>query len=92
MRRSRLVPSVLLSLALLLAGPAGLTPAGAQGKPIKIGFLAPLTGAAAQIGRDMENGFAMYLEEAGHQIAGRKVEVVVEERLGCLADRVGCKH
>ena len=51
MRRSRLVSSVLLSLALLLAGPAGLTPATAQsGKPIKIGFLAPLTGAAAQIG------------------------------------------
>jgi branched-chain amino acid transport system substrate-binding protein len=83
MRRSRLVSSVLLSLALLLAGPAGLTPATAQsGKPIKIGFLAPLTGAAAQIGRDMENGFTMYLDEVGHQMAGRKVEVIVEDTAG----------
>ena len=30
----------------------------------------------------MENGFAMYLEEAGHQMAGRKVEVIVEDTAG----------
>ncbi len=85
MRTPRLAPRLLFGIALLLAGAAGLapTPAAAQSsKPIKIGFLAPLTGAAAQIGRDMENGFAMYMEEAGHQMAGRKVEVIVEDTAG----------
>src|SRR6476661_6654241 len=76
MRTPRLVPRLLFGLALVL-------PAAAQSsKPIKIGLLAPLTGAAAQIGRDMENGFAMYMEEAGHQMAGRKVEVIVEDTAG----------
>ena len=73
----------LLGLALLTGGVALSPPADAQAKkPIKIGFLAPLTGAAAQIGRDMENGFTMYMEEAGHQMAGRKVEVIVEDTAG----------
>jgi branched-chain amino acid transport system substrate-binding protein len=73
----------LLGLALLTGGVAGSPPAAAQAKkPIKIGFLAPLTGGAAQIGRDTVNGFEMYLEEAGHQIAGRKVELIVEDTAG----------
>src|SRR5216683_4528140 len=80
-----LAARLLFGIALLLAGAAGLAaaPAAAQSsKPIKIGFLAPLTGRAAQIGRDMVNGFAMYMEEAGHQMAGRKVEVIVEDTAG----------
>jgi branched-chain amino acid transport system substrate-binding protein len=56
--------------------------AAAQSGPIKIGFLAPLTGGAAQIGRDMVNGFEMYLAEAGGQIGGRKAEVIVEDTAG----------
>src|SRR4030095_16904738 len=36
----------------------------------------------AQIGRDMENGFTMYLEETGYQMAGRKVEGIVEDTAG----------
>lgn len=41
----------LLGLALLIGGVAPPPPADAQAaKPIKIGFLAPLTGGAAQIG------------------------------------------
>jgi branched-chain amino acid transport system substrate-binding protein len=69
-------------LAVLAISVALLAPAAAQKKPIKIGFLAPLTGGAAQIGRDMVNGFEMYLDQAGQQIAGRKVEVIVEDTAG----------
>ena len=61
-------------------------PAQSKG-PIKIGFLAPLTGGAAQIGKDMVNGSEMYLDEIGHQIAGRKVEVIVEDTQGSRPPR-----
>ena len=78
-----------LVLALALLAFAGLAvsmfaggPAQAQQGPIKIGFLAPLTGGAAQIGKDTVNGFEMYLSEAGNQIAGRKVELIVEDTAG----------
>ena len=32
---------------------------------LRIGFLAPLTGPFAQIGKDMANGFQLYLDEVG---------------------------
>jgi branched-chain amino acid transport system substrate-binding protein len=83
MRRRPTFSIWLLGLVLLTGGIAPSPPAGAQAtKPIKIGFLAPLTGGAAQIGRDTVNGFEMYLEEAGQQIAGRKVELIVEDTAG----------
>lgn len=56
--------------------------AWAQTGPIKIGFLAPLTGAAAAVGKDMVNGLNMYLEEVGQQMAGRRVELIVEDTQG----------
>ncbi len=72
----------ILPAVLALAGLAALAaPVGAQ-KSIKIGFLSPLTGGAAQIGRDMVNGFQMYLDEHANQLAGRKVEVIVEDTQG----------
>ena len=82
MRTPRAFSTFLLVLATLAGSVTLLAPAAAQKKPIKIGFLAPLTGGAAQIGRDMVNGFEMYLEETGQQIAGRKVEVIVEDTAG----------
>ncbi len=53
--------------------------AKAQGGPIRIGLLAPLTGVVAAGGREMVDGFNMYWEERGNEIAGRKVEVIVED-------------
>jgi branched-chain amino acid transport system substrate-binding protein len=76
--RARLALLLVLVAATVLAA----APAPAQTGPIKIGFLAPLTGGAAQIGRDTVNGFEMYLAEAGNQIAGRKVELIVEDTAG----------
>ncbi len=67
---------------MVLAVVAGPGPARAQKAPIKIGFLAPMTGGFAAVGRDMVNGLTMYLDEIGHQIAGRKVEVIVEDTQG----------
>jgi branched-chain amino acid transport system substrate-binding protein len=55
--------------------------ADAQG-PIKIGFLAPLTGPFAQIGKDMVTGTEVYLDEVGRQSGGRKIELIVEDSEG----------
>jgi len=67
---------------LMLAAGVGPDSAWAQKGPIKIGFLAPMTGAAAAVGKDMVNGLTMYLDEIGQQIAGRQVEVIVEDTQG----------
>ncbi len=54
--------------------------ARAQGTgPIKIGLMAPLTGVVASGGREMVDGFNMYLDEKGGMMGGRKVEVIVED-------------
>src|SRR2546427_4062250 len=63
-------------LVLLLAG-IGVAPA--QPGPIKIGFVTDLTGIAAQAAKDMVNGLTLYLDEIGAQMAGRKVELIVED-------------
>jgi branched-chain amino acid transport system substrate-binding protein len=73
----------LLKILLLLAATALLAPgdAAAQG-PIKIGFISPLTGAIAAAGKDMYSGCELYWQESGWQMAGRKVEVVLEDNEG----------
>jgi branched-chain amino acid transport system substrate-binding protein len=70
-------------ILLLLAATALLAPgdAAAQG-PIKIGFISPLTGAIAAAGKDMYSGCELYWQESGWQMAGRKVEVVLEDNEG----------
>jgi branched-chain amino acid transport system substrate-binding protein len=49
---------------------------------LRIGFLAPTTGIFAQVGRDMTNGFQMYLDEVGGDFAGAKVKFIVEDEEG----------
>jgi branched-chain amino acid transport system substrate-binding protein len=71
--------AVLLAFAAPLAAPVG---APAQSGPIKIGFLAPLTGPFAQIGKDMVSGTQLYLTEIGGQVGGRKIELLVEDSEG----------
>jgi len=66
-------------LVLLLAG-IGVAPA--QPGPIRIGFVTDLTGPAAQAAKDMVNGLTLYLDEIGSQMAGRKVELIVEDSQG----------
>src|SRR3989449_3644841 len=74
----------IVSLALLL-GAAG--DAAAQG-PVRIGFISPLSGAIAQAGKDMYSGCELYWEEMGWQLAGRKLEVILEDNEGVPATAV----
>jgi len=65
----------------LIAGVAllALTPGTqAQDKELRIGFIAPLTGPFAQVGKDMVDGFNMYLEE-NKDFAGARVKFIVED-------------
>src|SRR5262245_27314037 len=47
--------------------------------PIKIGVLAPLTGPLAALARDIVDGARLYVDEVRGEMAGRKVELVVED-------------
>ena len=51
----------------------------AEKGPIKIGFIAPITGNFAQFGLDMVGGAKMFLETKNYTVAGRKVEVIWED-------------
>jgi branched-chain amino acid transport system substrate-binding protein len=71
----------------LLAAAASVFAAGeaAAQAPIKIGFLSPLSGAIAAAGKDMYSGCELYWQESGWQMAGRKVEVILEDNEGLPA-------
>jgi len=74
--------TLLKTTAASLAGAgAGLHPwrASAQTAPVKIGFLAPLTGVVASGGREMVDGANMWLEKVNYQAGGRKIELAVED-------------
>ncbi len=46
---------------------------------LRIGFLAPTTGIFAQVGKDMVDGFQMYLDEVKSDFGGAKVKFIVED-------------
>jgi branched-chain amino acid transport system substrate-binding protein len=80
---AQLVLSIaMVALALVGSAPG---PAAAQSGPIKIGLLAPLTGAASALGKDMLSGTELYLDEINRQVAGRKIELIVEDTEGVTA-------
>lgn len=66
--------------AMVLSG-LGALPARvhAQDAPIKVGLMAPLTGVVASGGREMVEGTQFYFDSIGNEIAGRKVELIVED-------------
>src|SRR3972149_6410538 len=81
MMRTKMLVTVVGGLALAAMGTWG--PAGAAERgPIKIGYTAPLTGPAAAVGKDMVNGFQMYVDEVGKRFGDRRVEVIVEDNQG----------
>ena len=63
---------------ILLVVTGGELSAQATG-PIKVGFLSPLSGAIAAAGKDMYSGCELYWQESGMQVAGRKLEVTLED-------------
>ncbi len=73
----QLTPILLGGLVLAL----GMS-APARAEELRIGFVAPLTGIFAQIGKDMQNGFELYLDQHGHKLGGMDVKFIVEDEQG----------
>lgn len=71
--------------ALALLGLASAVPGGLAAQatgPIKIGFISSLSGATAAAGKDLYSGCELYWQETGWQVAGRKLQVIVEDDEG----------
>jgi len=78
MKKNILWPlSVLLVAALILGGFAA--PAFTAEPPIKIGHIRSLTGPIAITNKAMVNGFDLAMEMANYEVAGRKIEVILED-------------
>src|SRR6476620_1043538 len=71
-----------LSGAALVIGAALTSGAQALDKELRIGVIVPTTGILAQVGKDMVDGFNLYLEETNSDFAGAKVKVIVEDSTG----------
>jgi branched-chain amino acid transport system substrate-binding protein len=74
--------SMLLSGGLALAMGEGATGAMAQEQELRIGYVAPITGIFAQQGKDMVDGFQLYLDEVKNDFGGAKVQFIVEDEQG----------
>ena len=68
-----------------LAVAAGLVRGQSPAGPIRIGFIVPLSGAVAQNGRDILNGFLLALDEIGYRAGGREIQIIVEDDEGIPA-------
>jgi branched-chain amino acid transport system substrate-binding protein len=79
MDRRQFLKSTGLTLAAAGTGLQPWSPARAQAGPIKVGVLAPLTGVVASGGREMVEGTQFFFEQVKNEIAGRKVELVIED-------------
>lgn len=82
MKRLFLIPLMIVLVCSLIFGgcakPAP-TPAPAPAPPIKIGHIRPLTGHMAIVGERMIRAGDFGFEEAGYEVAGRKIEVIVAD-------------
>ncbi len=81
-RRSIGITAALGIAAGFLAGALAPGRAEAQKPPIKVGALYSITGVYAGPSRDGVNGFKLAFDEVNNEIAGRKVEVIVEDEQG----------
>jgi len=78
MKKALVLVFVVVAMVSSIAFNSSTSWAQAKG-PIKIGFIAPLSGGMAANGKDMLAGIELALEEIGYQAAGRKIELIVED-------------
>lgn len=79
MNRHRLLGGVIA--AALLSTASGATAASGTteptgGEPVRVGVLLPDAGVYGQLGPDIADGMALYLESVGNEAAGRPIELI----------------
>jgi branched-chain amino acid transport system substrate-binding protein len=79
------------AISVLRVNAEGEKPSSAQG-PIKIGYLVPMSGTGASGGSAMVNGMKLYLDQINNTMAGRKVELIVENDESYPATAVAKLH
>jgi branched-chain amino acid transport system substrate-binding protein len=72
---------MLRRLSPMLLGGALLVAAGASApaEELRIGFIAAMTGPFAAVGKDMVDGFQLYLDQHGNKLGGADVKLIVED-------------
>lgn len=75
----QLFSSLLIVMLLLCSQTDSSAQTEKKGQPIKIGFIASLSGPATENCRTLLKGFRLYLDQNHNQIAGRPVEVIAED-------------
>jgi branched-chain amino acid transport system substrate-binding protein len=48
----------------------------AQGAPLRVGFMLPYTGTFAKLGKFIDDGFRLYVEQKGGKLGGRQITFV----------------
>jgi branched-chain amino acid transport system substrate-binding protein len=79
MDRRKFLRSSALAAGSAMLGLRAARASAQGGGPIRVGFLAPLTGAAASSGRELVDGWNLFWQQHGAAVAGRNVETIVED-------------
>jgi branched-chain amino acid transport system substrate-binding protein len=87
MKKSIVFGIVAVVAILIAAATLFITTSTTTGEPVKIGFIAPLTGSLAEHGLDMKQAAMLAVEEINSKggILGRKIELIIEDT-ACKAD------
>ena len=81
----RLDNSAIRGALVVCAASLGLVSGGASAQskpPIKIGLIVPTSGAFTANGEETIVGMKMYFDEIGYTVAGRKIELIIEDEQG----------
>jgi branched-chain amino acid transport system substrate-binding protein len=62
--------------ATLAVAPGLRSPAIAQNAPLKVGLMLPYTGTYAKLGKFIDDGFRLYVEQKGGKLGGREITFV----------------
>ena len=63
---------------LILAGAVAFA-AAAEAREIKVGFIAPKSGGAAQLGDQMEKGARLYMKLHAKELGGDTIKLIVRD-------------